>query len=99
MIIRKYGDMPVTYAPDVGEVVMARRSPAGKFVKAVVLKAQRRGDGQLRVKVQWLGSDPAPVTTEAITNPIVEGSTGIVIHPLDGRPPLIKQIPKGRASN
>jgi hypothetical protein len=99
MIIRKYGDMPVTYAPDVGEVVMARRSPVAKFVKAVVLKAQRRGDGQLRVKVQWLGSDPAPATTEATVNPIVEGTTGIVIHPLDGRPPMIKQIARGQASN
>lgn len=58
MIIKKYGDLPTAYAPDVGEVIYARRTPVDKWVKAVVLMAHRNRAGNLRIKVQWLGDDP-----------------------------------------
>lgn len=90
MIIRKYGDIPVTYAPDVGEIVEARRSASDAvFVKAAVVGVRRKSKGVLEVKVQWLGDNPAAGT------PIVMGTIGWVVVNADGRPELIRQIPKG----
>lgn len=97
-IIRPYGDLPRMYTPDVGEVVEARRNPADKFVRAVALHSRRKGDGSLRVKVQWLDSDPdagAPNPGKGRV-PIVAGAIGLVIMcSTDDRPPLIRQINGG----
>lgn len=79
MIIRKYGDIPATYAPDVTEVVEARKSPAGEYERAVVLHVSRTREGGLRVKVQWL------------TGPQKDAPGWIVTRP-DGWPPMIRQI-------
>lgn len=92
MIIKKYGDIPATYAPDVGEVVMARKSPAGEFVRAAVLGVRRKRGGILEVKVQWLASSPAVAEGD---KPIIKGAVGWVQS--GDWPPLIKQINKGQA--
>ena len=91
MIIKKYLDMPMTYAPDVGEVVLARRQVTDKYVKGVVLRVWRLRDGALKIKLVWLGSDP---DAGHKGNPIIEGEAGYVVA--YERPQLIKQISKGR---
>lgn len=97
MIIRGYGDLPPTYAPDIGEVVLAHRSHAAKWLRAVVLFARRRRDGGLRVKVQWLEGDPNPVTSEPRhAAPIAAGDVGWVIHH-PPHAPRIRQLPVGSA--
>jgi hypothetical protein len=94
MIIRQYGDLPTTYAPDIGEVVLARRVPAEPFLRAVVIHVKRRRDGALRIKVQWLDSlEDAGVWKES---PIVAGGIGWVVQATTPDVPrLIKQIPRG----
>ena len=96
MIFKAYGGLPITYAPDVGEVVMARRTPADNWVRAVVLNARRNREGNVKIKVQWMESDPGAgmrVGSEP-RKPIVAGTPGfLVIDP--GEPPLIKHIDKG----
>lgn len=83
------------YAPDVGEVVEARRAPVTGFVKAVVLDARRNKAGNLRVKVQWLESDPtAGVPGRRQRKPISAGETGTIVL-VDGALPLIRQITRG----
>jgi C-terminal processing protease CtpA/Prc len=91
MIIRAYDGLPRTYAPDIGEVVEARRTVAEGFVRAVVLDVRRTRGGGLRVKVQWLGNDPlAGVTVRA---PIEAGTVGwVVTKPDMSGSPLIMQI-------
>jgi hypothetical protein len=54
VIIRKYGEFPAISAPDIGEVVTARQSPAGEMHRAVILVAKRRRTGGLRIRVLWL---------------------------------------------
>lgn len=97
MIIRAYGGIPITYAPDVGEVVLARRTPADKMVRAVVLDARRNRAGKLRVKLQWLDSDPdAGAPHNGPRKPIVAGTLGWVVADMaPGMPPLIRQIDGG----
>lgn len=103
MIIRAYGGLPITYVPDVGEVVEARRSPMGRFVRAVVLGARRRAHGGVEIKVHWLDSDPDAGVTEGpgrtLTGervPIVAGTVGWVKdRRLAGVPPLIRQVDGG----
>lgn len=85
MIIRKYGDFPATYAPDVGEVVLARKSPVQTFRRAVVLNVRRRREGGLRVSVQFLpgpGEEPTPPVT--------------INTDATGRPEMIRQITSGQ---
>jgi hypothetical protein len=78
-----------------GEVVMARRSPVDRFVRAVVLSAHRNKDGHVRIKVQWLEDDPgAGVPHDRPRKPIVANETGWVISD-PAKPPLIKQIDEG----
>ncbi len=85
MIIQKYRDIPATYAPDIGEVVLARLSPSESWRHGVVLKVLRRAHGKLKVKIQWW--DPA--TREL-------GDVVGILHEPDGWPPMIKQITKGQ---
>ncbi len=103
MIIKPYGDLPRTYTPDVGEVIEARRSHVGTFVRAVVLHARRRGAAIVEVKVQWLDSDlDAWIAREDEGRepaPIVAGTVGWVKEMrADDRPPLIRQINGGGPS-
>ncbi len=91
MIRRKYGNRPALYLPDVGEVVLARRSAVDVFVKAVILGIDQRRDGDLKIKVQWLGDDPKAGIAGL---PIKAGSVGWVVAKPGGWPPMIKQITK-----
>lgn len=94
MIIKKYGPLAAIYAPDVGEVVHARRSIADKYVRAVVLHVRRVGEGLLEFKLEWRESDPA--TGGDGYPPVIAGQVGWVRSRLDGHPPaLIRQIPGG----
>lgn len=102
MIIKPHLDIPRTYAPDVGEIIEARRTPADKFIKAAVLDARRNRTGRLRVKLQWLEGDPDAgcphVSRTRKREPIVALSVESVVVPPDGAPPLIRQISRGAAS-
>lgn len=93
MIIKPYGDLPRMYAPDVGEVIEARRTPADKYVRAVVLSARRNREGHVRVKLQWMEDDPDAGSRNRA--PIEAGTLGWVI--VDDGPPLIRQINRGTA--
>ncbi len=92
MIIKKYRDIPVTYAPDIGAVVMARLSAAAVWLKAVVIYVRRR-QRDLELKVQWLEGHPDP---GGLCDPIEEGTLSWVYASPDGWPPMIKQITKGQ---
>lgn len=96
MIFKPYGDLPRTYAPDIGEVVEARRSVTARWVRAVVTGVRRLRDGQLKIRVQWIESDPdaggADPTRPIV--PIVAGDVGYMMADGDG-PPLIRQIDRG----
>lgn len=80
MLIRAYRDIPPTYAPDKGEVVLARRSGSHTYTQAVVLGVRRRGARRLEIKVTWLAGELA--------------GTVSWLDQLDGGPPLIRQISK-----
>lgn len=83
MIIKPYGDLPRLYAPDIGEVIMARRSVSDKYIRAAVLDARRNRDGLLRIKVQWLEDNPYALRGDGRRDrPIVAGTThALVIDP------------------
>lgn len=93
MIIRQYGDYPITYVPDIGEVLYARRTKIEPFLKAIVLLARRRRDGAIRIKVQWLESNPDAGAW--VESPIVAGTVGWVVSGLPGAPRMIMQIDRG----
>lgn len=93
MIFRAYGDLPITYAPDVGEVIYARRTVADPWVLAVVLAVRRNKEGHARVKVFWLGDDPDAGLdrSDYPRRPIVANTIGfLVMNP--ERPALIKRV-------
>lgn len=98
MIIKPYAGLPRMYAPDIGEVILARRTPGDKFVKAVVVRAARNKAGNLRLKVHWLADDPAagaPRLSSPIRKPIIKDTQDhIVIVP--DRPPLWKPLSEGQ---
>lgn len=98
MIIKSYGDLPTTYAPDIGEVVLARRSRLDPYLRAVVLHVKRRRDRSLRIKLQWLESDPN--AGWRVESPIVAGTTGVVIEPIDPTEPRhIMQVDRGQPTS
>lgn len=89
MMIRKYRQHPQVFVPDIGEVIMARRTPASTFLSAVVLRVRRLRDGDIRVTVQWMESDPdASVWTDA---PIEAGDIDRIVFPPDRMHLLIRQ--------
>lgn len=97
MIIRPYGELPRTYAPDVGEVVEARRTPADKFIKAVVVNVTRNREGALRVRVQWLEDNPdAGAPDKRQRKPIKALSHGWIVV-VNDMPPLLRQTSGGAA--
>jgi hypothetical protein len=98
MIIRGYAGMPLTFAPDIGEVILARRTPVDPWVKAVVIRARRNSAKNLRLTVIWMEDDPhaGAEWRGHATKPIRAGQFGwIELRRGPGVPPLIKQIPKG----
>lgn len=95
MIIKPYAGKPRLYGPDIGELILARRSTSDKFIRAVVLDGRRNRDGHVRIKVHWLESDPRTVCGDVRRKrPIVANTTGFLTL-VEGAPPLIKQIDKG----
>ena len=102
MIIKPYSGLPRTYAPDVGEIVEARRTGGDKFVEAVVMSVRRNRDGHLRIRIQWLGDDPNAGVRDrlqAVKSPVVALTYGWLVHnPGSDAPPLIRQISRGAAS-
>jgi hypothetical protein len=97
VIIRPYAGLPRTYAPDIGEVVEARRTLSEEFIRAVVLDVKRNREGGLRVRVQWLSSNPQSGVTGSF--PIEAGTVGWIVTKSDpAEPPMIKQIDRGPAS-
>lgn len=58
-IIRKYGQYPQVFVPNLGEMVWARKVPGDKWCKAVVIiKPWRTRGGEVRLKVEWREDDP-----------------------------------------
>jgi hypothetical protein len=98
MIIKAYDGLPRTYAPDVGEVVLARRTKVEAFLRAVVLMVKRRRDGAVRIKVQWLDSDPEAGAW--VHSPIVAGTVGWVVETMDPTEPrMVQQITRGQVED
>lgn len=58
MIIRKYGDLPMVLAPDIGEVITARRSVMDPWLRAVVTYVRRQSNGLIKLSVYWLEDSP-----------------------------------------
>lgn len=98
MIIRGYAGIPMSYAPDVGEVVLARRTPVDPFVRAVVVRVRRNRARNLKITVIWLEDDPNAGTdwSGRGKRPIKAHQFGwIEVRQGRGVPPLIKQISRG----
>lgn len=87
MIIKPYGDLPRTYAPDVGEVVHARLSPGRPFARAAVTSVSRRRGGVLRVNFVWL-------ETQTGSTAVSGERSHVYIDPQTEDPPLIRQVDK-----
>lgn len=98
MIIRKYGDLPVMYTPDVHEVVHARRSVSDKYVRAVVMKIRRRSADLVEFKVCWLETDLAAVFDDK-GSPVMAGEMGSVYTHPARQGLLIKRLDKGGPPN
>lgn len=95
MIIRGYRGIPLTYTPDEGEIVLARRTPVDKWVRAAVLYVRRNSRGNLKITVWWLEDDPTAGTEGQGPglSPIKANTKGWVeIRRGHGVPPLIRQI-------
>lgn len=84
------------YAPDVGEVVEAKRGPSDRWTRAVVVRAYRNREGNLKVKVQWLEDDPTAGVGDhgRPRKPIVALSHSYMVIK-EGEPPLVRQINEG----
>jgi hypothetical protein len=98
MIIRGYRGVPLTYTPDEGEIVLARRTPIDRWVRAAVIYVRRNSLGNLKITVWWLEDDPmaGPQDEGSEPTPIKANTKGWVeVRRIPGAPPLIKQIPRG----
>ena len=94
MIIRKRLDIPVSYTPDVGEVVDARRSTADTWTRAVILRVRRMRGDHFKFWVYWLEDNPR---AGAGDKPIAGGTEGYIRTAEGGWPPLIRQISRDQA--
>ncbi len=93
MIIGRYRGQPQAYAPDIGEVVLARLSPSEPPTRAVVYRVRRNRQGALRCDFYWLESN------SETQFPVVEGATAhVYIREQSGGSLLIQQIDKGPPS-
>lgn len=91
-MIRRYGQFPALFVPDEREVVLAARSPAGPFLRAVVTKVRRVADDFIRVDFVYLEDHPAsPMGTGHYV-----GEKGNAYIRKDDRIPLIRRLPSGR---
>lgn len=90
MMIRKYRDIPATYAPDVNELIMARRSVVDGYTKARVVLVRRTRAGRIKIRLQWMEDNPGTRT------PIVKDTPGWVEVSNEWWPPLIQQISKSQ---
>lgn len=90
MIIRKYAQFPMTFVPDVGEVVMARRSPVDAWLRAVVTHVRRQRTGKIKLTVLWLDSDPHAGAQGP--KPIVANTKGWVEFFPERQATLIRQL-------
>lgn len=88
-MIRKYRQHPQVFVPDVGEVIMARRTPAETFLRAVVLRVRRLREGHIRVTVEWMEGDPDAGITKPW--PIVPGGVDRITFPPDRMHLVIRQ--------
>lgn len=90
-MIRRYGQFPALFVPDEGEVVLASRSPAGPYLRAVVVKVRRALEDRIRVDFVWLEPWPTSPSGKAHT----AGEKGHVDIALDDPLPLIRRVPGG----
>lgn len=95
MIIKKYRDLPVTYTPDVGEVIMGRRSVVDKYTRAVVTCVHRLPTGAIKMRVTWRADNPEPGARGG--KPIKAGDTGWIVYVPGAQPSTIMQISKDQA--
>jgi hypothetical protein len=91
--IRRYGEFPGFYVPDEGEIVLAARSPAGPFLRAVVTSVRRASGGTVRVDVTWLQSSPVSASGTGIQ----EGTKGNMYVHVDDAVPLVRRTPASRS--
>lgn len=98
MYIRPYADLPGMYAPDIGEVLLGRRTPADRWTRAVVLDVRRTRAALLRVKVQWMEDNPDAGAPEhgRPKQPIVAGTPGVLVYDPD-LPLLVKRIDRDQS--
>lgn len=90
MIIREYGEFPMAFIPDIGEVIYARRSVARPWTKAAMVRKGSRGkDGKLRIQIQWLDDNPDAGTAKS---PVVKWGIEWMAVPLERQRDLIRQI-------
>lgn len=90
MILKKYGKFPMTFLPDPGEVIYARRSTIRPWTKAAMVRAGQRGkDGLARIQIQWLEDNPEAGTEKS---PVRKFGLEWLTLPPEGHPPLILQI-------
>ena len=90
MYLRKYGDRPGLYVPDVGEVVVAARSASGPFVRAVVTSVRRRAADTVRIDFVWLENSGPTVDSDGYR----AGDKGHVTVSTDGAAAaLVRRLP------
>lgn len=98
VIIKAYGGRPAQYAPDPGEIILARRAAVDKFTLAVVEKAWRNRDGHLRLRIVWLDNDPDAYVNDDPYRPgaRLKVETGercwLILRNKWGVSPLVRQI-------
>lgn len=91
-MIRRYGELPALFVPDVGEVVRASQSPAGPFTRAVVIAVRRTAGTAIRVGVEWL--EDASASSKG--TPVRKGTKGSIYISSDDAVPLIRRVPVKR---
>jgi hypothetical protein len=88
-MIRRYGQFPALFVPDEGEVVRAARSPAGPYLRAVVVKVRRASEDYIRIDFVWLESWPVSPSGTGHR----AGEKGHVEIHRDDTIPLIRRLP------
>ncbi len=93
MFIRSYGNLPMMYAPDIGQVLEARRTAVDDWTRAAVVKAHRNRDGHLQVMVQWLEDNDqagAPDRGQPRVPIVAMTKDSLVLQ--EGMPPLLRAL-------
>lgn len=92
--IRRYGLFPGFFVPDVGEIVLASRSPAGPFLQAVVVRTERASDNRVRIDVVWMDSSALSASGTGVR----AGEKGNLYISTDDLVPLVRRIPAPRSA-